>query len=133
MGAVENIRLVQQAYAAFGRGDIPAVLETLNPAVDWEAIIGAGDHVPTAGRRRGLDAVQGFFDDLASNVEFSKFEPREFFGNNETVVVLGAYAGLAKPTGRPFASDWVMVFTVRDGRIVQFREFADIGAINAAF
>lgn len=133
MGTADNTQLVQSAYAAFGRGDIPGVIATLAPAVEWQAIVGAGAHVPTTGLRRGIEGVQRFFTDLAGSVEFSQFEPREFFAGGDKVVVLGAYAGKSKMTGRTFASDWVMVFTVRDGKVVQFREYADIAAIDAAF
>jgi ketosteroid isomerase-like protein len=37
------------------------------------------------------------------------------------------------PTGRGFESDFAMVFTLRDGKVAQFQEFSDSGAINAAY
>ena len=42
-----------------------------------------------------------------------------------TKVVHDAYAA--------FDADFVMVFTLRDGKIVAFREFTDSAAVNAAF
>jgi len=33
----ENLETVKRIYAAFGRGDIPAILDTLADNVAWEA------------------------------------------------------------------------------------------------
>jgi ketosteroid isomerase-like protein len=66
----DNIKVVQEAYAAFGRGDIPALLGCLTEDIAWRPV---------------------------------------------------------------FESDFVMVFTMRDGKVAGFREFADSHAIDAAF
>jgi hypothetical protein len=83
--------------------------------------------------RRGRGAVGEFFSQLAASVQFQSFEPREFVAQGDLVVSLGHYKGTAIPTGEMFASDWAMVFRIRDGRVVQFREFADSAAIMRAF
>ena len=133
MSTQQNTKIVQEAFAAFGRGDIQAVLGTLADNVDWHAIIGAGPQVPTSGRRMGRPEVQKFFGQLAESVDFKQFEPREFIAERNKVVALGYYDGFAKTTGRPFKSDWAMVFTVANGKIAQFREYADVVNITAAF
>jgi ketosteroid isomerase-like protein len=133
MSAEENTLVVKDAYAKFGQNDIPGLLKLLSDDVDWQAVVGASPAVPTSGRRQGRDAVAKFFTDLAGAITFNKFEPREFIAQNDKVVALGYYDGKSITTGRGMKSDWVMVFTVRDGKIVQFREFADVAAINAAF
>jgi hypothetical protein len=133
MSTEQNKKIVQDAYAAFARQDIPALLNTLSNDVDWEAVTGSSPAVPTSGRRVGRDAVEKFFKDLAGGIDFKKFEPREFIAEGDRVVALGFYEGTSKKTGRAWTSDWVMIFTVRNGKIVHFREFADVAAINAAF
>ncbi len=35
MSEPENVQLIQSLYAAFGRGDIPALLEGLSDSVEW--------------------------------------------------------------------------------------------------
>lgn len=133
MGPQQNIALVQQVYAAFGRRDIPAIVNELAEDVDWQGVVGVGSNVPTGGARHGRDAVSQFFGQVADNIDFLRFEPREFLAEGDKVVTLGVYEAIAKPTGRRFASDWVMVFTIKDGKITQFREYADAGAITGAF
>jgi ketosteroid isomerase-like protein len=133
MSTQENTKLVQDAYAAFGRRDIAGLVGMMAGDIDWQAIVGASSKVPTSGRRVGHGQVTKFFSDLGGAVEFDRFEPREFIAERDKVVALGHYAGTSKTTGRRFASDWVMVFTIRDGKVAHFREFADVAAINAAY
>jgi ketosteroid isomerase-like protein len=129
----QNTEIVRQTYAAFGRGDIPALLDLLDDDIEWQATIGAAPHVPTAGKRFGKQAVAEFFRILSQTIEFSHFEPREFIAQGDQVVILGSYAGRAKATGRTFAEEWAMVDTLKNGKIVRFREYVNAAAINAAF
>lgn len=133
MSAQENTKIVQDAYAAFGRGDVAALLGMMTDDVDWQAVLGVGPNVPTGGPRRGRDEVGKFFKQLAESVDFKQFEPREFVAERDKVVALGFYHGVARPTGRAFKSDWVMVYTIRAGKVAHFREYADVVAITAAF
>jgi uncharacterized protein len=133
MSTQNNTKIVQDAYAAFGRGDIPALLALLADNIDWHAVVGVGPNVPTGGRRTGKGQVQQFFSQLAESVTLTQFEPREFIAERDKVVVLGHYAGVAKKTGRSYQSDWVMVFTIANGKVVHFREYADVLGITAAF
>ena len=133
MSAEQNTKVVQEAYAAFGRKDIPALLKLVSDDVDWQAVVGTSSAVPTSGRRMGRAQVEQFFGQLAESVDFKQFEPREFIAERDKVAVLGYYAADAIATGRGWSSDWVMVFTVQNGKIVQFREYADVAAINAAY
>jgi ketosteroid isomerase-like protein len=131
MDEARNTQVAKDAYAAFGRGDIPALLALLDPGVEWTAVVGS--RTPTSGTRRGRDGVAEFFQQLAASLEFQQFEPREFIAQRDKVVALGHYVGSWKATGRSFESDWVMIFTLRDGAIARFVEFADSAGINAAF
>ena len=133
MAEQQNTEIAKQAYAAFGRGDIPALLDLLHEDIEWQAVIGAAPHVPTAGKRRGKQAVAEFFRVLAASVEFSAFEPREFIAQGNQVVILGRYAARSRTTGRTFAEEWAMVQDFKDGKIVRFREYVNAAAINAAF
>jgi uncharacterized protein len=48
------------------------------------------------------------------------FEPREFISSGEKVAVLGWERTRVRVGGRIFESEWVHIFTTRDGRIVRF-------------
>lgn len=123
--------IVKQAYAAFGRGDIPGVLELVDNNVEWHS--GGGAKTPTSGRWHGREGVERFFATLGEHMIITFFEPRIFIEQNDRVAVIGRYAAKVKSTGRAMASDWAMVFTFRDGKIVHFTEFTDSAAENYAF
>ena len=55
MSEQDNLRTVEAVYAAFGRGDLGALLNTLGEDVVWEHP-GPAD-IPWAGDRRGRDEV----------------------------------------------------------------------------
>ena len=111
----QNVDVVQQGYEAFGRGDIPAVLELLTDDVEWTEQ--GPSVIPFAGTFRGREGIAEFFTLLDETLEFEQFEPRKFVGQGDTVVVVGYERGLVKPTGRTFEHEWAHVYTLRDGKI----------------
>ena len=133
MHEAENTKVVQDAYAAFGRGDIPALLGYMADDIHWRPVIGTAKHVPFSGERRGKAAVGEFFKQVSESEDFQQFEPREFVAQGEKVVTLGHYRAVAKATGKTFESDFVMVFTLRGGKVAAFQEFTDSAGINEAF
>lgn len=83
---MSNIATVKEIYEAFGRGDVPAILEKLDEGVEWETQVPVDD-VPWLQARRGRDNVPGFFESLAP-LDFKKFEPHTFFESGDKVFVL---------------------------------------------
>ena len=74
----------------------------------------------------------GWVGGLASTVEYTTFEPREFIAQGDQVVVIGSERARVKATGRVVDTDWVMVFTIRDGKVVRFRDYYDTAPSLAA-
>lgn len=122
---------VQNLYAAFGRGDLPFILDRLAEDVEWG--YPGPDTIPYAGRFQGRNAVAGFFAKLGESVEFQAFEPRTFLSEGGTVVVLGRERGSARRTGRAFDVDWAHVFVLREGKVASFVEYTNTSAVAAAF
>jgi uncharacterized protein len=127
-----NLQVVHQAYAAFGEGDVPGVLAMLTDNVRWSTP-GPPDVIPYAGLRTGHEQVAGYFQSFGGAVEVTEFEPQTFFAQEDMVVVLGHYALRVKSTGNAVETDWVHAFTLRDGKIAEFRGYEDSAAIVAAF
>ena len=126
-----NLDVVKRFYGAFGRGDIPTALGLLADDVEWT--FQAPSVIPFAGTRRGREGVAQFFSLVGETLEFQQFEPREFVGQGDTVVVLGYERNLIKPTGRTFEQEWAHVYTLRDGKIAKHRGVEDTAAYVAAF
>jgi len=131
MSQEQNTRLVQDAYAAFQRGDIAALLNLLTDDVSW-FVPGPKDIIPFLGQRRGRDQVKQFFSQLADSEEAEQFDPRQLIAQGEQVVSLGHYRWRVKATGRRYESDFAHVFTVQNGKISGFQEYTDThAAVNA--
>jgi ketosteroid isomerase-like protein len=128
MSEQSNVQVIQEAYAAFQRGDIQSILNSLSEDVEW---IAPGVE-PVAGTYRGKEGAAQFFRKVKETVEFSAFEPREYVAQGDRVIALGNYRGTGSATGKSYQSDWVMSFTLRDGKVTKFQEFTDTAAIAAA-
>src|SRR5213596_1852310 len=65
--------LLHEMYEAFGRGDIPAILDRLDENVEWDTQYDS-PAAPWLEPRRGRQNIAGFFEALAP-LQFTKFEP----------------------------------------------------------
>ena len=131
MSEQTNTDVVRQAYEAFGSGDIPAMLELLTD--DVEFTMQGPPVLPYAGTHRGREGVAEFFSLLGENLEFERFEPREFVAQGDTVVVLGDDRSIVKSTGRAFEEEWAHVYTFRDGKVAKGLLIEDTAAQVVAF
>ena len=126
-----NAEVVQQVYAAFGQGDILAVLRLLTDDVEWT--LQGPSVIPWAGTHHGHEGVTEFFSLIGETLEFEQFEPRKYVAQGDTVVVLGHERSLVKPTGRGVEQEWAHVYTLRDGKIATGLFIEDTAAQVEAF
>jgi uncharacterized protein len=94
----------------------------------------SGGPMQDAGNTRGVQDAYTAFErgDIRHTVAFERFEPAEFIAQGDKVVVLG-HCAAKTPAGKRFVSDWVMVFALRNGKVVSFQEFTDSAAIDRAY
>jgi uncharacterized protein len=131
MSEQDNKQVVQAIFESFGRGDIEGVLGHLSETVVWSAP-GPSD-VSYYGERRGHSGAAEFFQQLGSNVTFESFEPGEFIAEGDNVVVLGRERGRVNATGKTFDNHWALVFTIRDGKVTDFKLYENTAAVAEAF
>ena len=131
VSADENTRTAQSGYEAFGQGDMAALAELMTDDIEWVSP-GDPDHNPNAGTFNGKDAVLGWFGGLASTLDFTTFEPREFIAQNDKVVCLVYAEATVRDTGRAFVSHEAQVWTFRDGKLTRFQNYLDTAAADAA-
>ena len=132
MKSQENLAAVKEAYAAFGRGDIPLVLEMMAEDVHWTTP-GPRDLVPFAGEFKGRPAVAEYFTSLAATEETLAFEPHEFIVQGELVVACVFYRARVRATGRIYETETVHIFRFYNGRVIGFREYLDTALMAAAY
>ena len=120
-----NIDTVKQIYEAFGRGDIPAIVDKLDQNVEWDV------EIPTPGvrwlqPRRGAASVPAFFESLAPR-SFQRFEPHTFFAEGNKVFVLIAMDATHVATGKQyrFPYEGHLWFFDDAGKVVKYQHVTD--------
>jgi ketosteroid isomerase-like protein len=126
-----NTEIVKKAYDCFGKGDIAGLLDLNADDIKWTIPVVEGAEF--SGSRTGKPAVAEFFKQLAEAEDFSHFAPNEFIAEGDRVIALGSSTATIKETGKTFKTDWVHVFTVKNGKITNFTEFFDNAAANRAY
>lgn len=122
--AQENIELVRSIYAAFGAGDVNAVIARMAPDIEWNE----AENFPYADGNpyRGPEAVlTGVFARLGSEWEAFAAVPEEFLDAGDTVLVLGRYSGRHKATGRAVDAQMVHLWRVAGGKATAFQQYTD--------
>jgi ketosteroid isomerase-like protein len=129
MSSDKNIETVKAMYAAFGRGDIPFVLEQIADQgfQDWRVNSATTSaRVPWHKNYTSKREVPGFFQALNESVEHLRLEPRDFASNGNQVYVTLDLTLKVRATGKVVdMNDVVHVFTFKDGRVVKLRSSED--------
>lgn len=123
---------IHALYAAFGRGDIPTILEQLSPEVEWE--YGAQPNpIPWLQPRHGHAGARTFFEELGQQMRIEHFAPKHIVADGAIVVVVLDITFVVLATGkRVVEEDEVHLWRFGDdGRIARFRHRLDT-ALQAA-
>ena len=131
MGIQENKQIVMEGYRLFQSGDIRKLLDLYHDDAEWAGP--ESDLLPFAGTFHGKAGIAEFFSKLNASAQAQQFEPAQFIAEGDKVVACGRAIWLAKPTGRSYASAWVHVFTLRDGKVSRFEAYYDTAATEKAF
>lgn len=121
---MSNVDLVKALYAAFAKGDVPAVLASLDPQVQWSEA--EGYTYAAANPYVGPDAVlKGVFMRLASEFDNFAVSPGNVIDGGNSVVVEGRYTGMVKATGTPLDAQFAHVWELRGNKVVRFQQYTD--------
>ncbi|NNF60838.1 MAG: SnoaL-like domain-containing protein [Gammaproteobacteria bacterium] len=129
--SIENLNVIRDMYDAFGRGDIDAVVATLDPKVEWNE----AENFPYADRNPYIGpqaVVEGVFSRLASEWEYWSLDMEQFLDAGDYVVVTGRYHATHKGTGKDIRAQFAHVWQLHDGKAVRFQQYADTAQVAAA-
>ena len=117
-----NKEIVENIYASFATGDVPAVLGAMAEDIQWTE----ADGFPLAGTYVGPQAVlEGVFMRLGEIGDDYAVMPEQFVADGDTVVVLGNYAWKHKSSGEPAVVKMVHVLTLDGGKVTAFQQHVD--------
>jgi ketosteroid isomerase-like protein len=123
-----NKDILRAGYAAFNRQDIPAIIGIFDENIEWtepEWVYG-----PPGGTLHGRDEVlQRVFEPISEQFDSLELDPREYYGEGDTVVIVGSFKlrpkGVSQTLDVPFAHVWQL----RDGKCVSMRNYIDVAEL----
>jgi ketosteroid isomerase-like protein len=115
---------VNELYSAYRAGDAARVAALVDDDIDW-VIHGPVDLFPFQGARRGKAAVMEALAGIAEKYELKRYENKYIIVEGERAAVLSQTAFVQRSTQRTLSMQLVNLMRVKDGKIVEFREFSD--------
>ena len=122
---MNHLETVRDIYTAFGRQDVPAILERLAPDVDWEYAY-RDEGVPWLLPRHGREGALAFLQSLSA-LQLTKFDVQHVLGEGNLVVALINVEGVVVATGKRLVEEnevHLWFFNER-GLVQRFRHVAD--------
>ena len=118
----ENVEIVMEAHAAVGRRDLDGFLLVWHPEAEYRAAVtqvveGEG------GVFRGHDGMRRWWSDLDDLFDDLRTEVREVQDLGEAVLVVFVTHGRGKHSGLTIAEPLAQILTVREGKIIQARDY----------
>jgi uncharacterized protein len=134
----DNAKTVQTIYEAFGRGDVPFILEQLADDVRWEDHFAGWSlhdkNIPYLTARRGVADVVGFFEALAPWT-VHEVDVMAIIGDGDRIVAEFAMEA-TQANGRRFRDEELHLWEFDgNGKVTRFRHYCDTAkhvALNAS-
>jgi len=126
-----NAKTIRDIYEAFGRGDVPAILERCSPDAEF-SFEGGSPSVPWHGPWRGSAAIGRFFGTITEAVTFQSFEPRHFATSASEVAVLVHLRYEIRATKKVVDELQVHWWSLRAGKVSGLRHHEDTAQVIAA-
>ena len=122
-----RVETVQRIYEAFGRADVPAILDALAEDVRWEHWADWTPHragIAHLAPRTGREGVGEFFA-IVGQWEIAEFAVLDLMASERQVVAQVEIAATL-PNGNSFRDQELHLWTFdEDGRVCAFRHYVD--------
>jgi quercetin dioxygenase-like cupin family protein/ketosteroid isomerase-like protein len=130
---IDPISTVMSIYDAFGRGDVPGILQQLDPDVRWDHGV-RRTAVPYLVERTDVDGAAEFFRAVGEQLEISRFDVGTVVASGGDVMARIHISGRNRLTGLaidefPEVHHWVVG---EHGRVVEFTHIGDWAAHEMA-
>ncbi len=120
----ENVEAFKRAVEANNRGDDDALLQEIDPDVEWHGVMGVmfGEEATVL---RGHAGVLEYLRDLEEGFTVRDIQWSEFRDLGERIVVLGHVRGQGRGSGIELDSRYGAVAEFRQGKIISYRDYFD--------
>jgi ketosteroid isomerase-like protein len=119
----QNVDIVRASWDAWSRGDMDALFEFYDPAVEWDM---THSYIPDMGVFHGHEGIREFFRAWGEFFAEYHAEPEQFIAADDSVMVRVKQAGRGRisAVGVEMPTYW-QLYTLRDGRAVRVAIYRD--------
>ena len=130
-----NLQTINRIYEAFGKGDIPTIIDFLSENVQWEQWADNSAqkaNVPWLLSRKGHEGAIDFFKSLA-NLEILDFQVLSIMSNENQVAVEFMLEANVPATGGHYRDEEIHLWTFdMQGKVTRLRHYIDTAKHIAA-
>jgi ketosteroid isomerase-like protein len=125
--SLENVEIARRFYEPAAKGkeemlaEMPRIMAFCDPEVEWTEDPSRAD----AGTYRGHEGVRAALEGWLDAFDEYSFTVQRFVDCGDDVLVIGREEGRGAVSGAPVSTTNHELITIRDGKIVRFREFYD--------
>ena len=126
MTTEQNIQIIDSLYNAFSTGDMPTVLGSMHPKIEWNEA--ESNSLADGNPYIGPDAIlEGVFARLGANNEYFSLQDIKLHGMSDNMVLATLrYDAKVKATGKSYNAQVAHLFTLDDeGKITAFQQYVD--------
>ena len=127
---MSNVQLAKDIYAAFGRGDIPTVLATFHPEIEWRQAEGNPYNLDGSAWIGPQAVLENLFMRIGAEWDGFTITIRTIHDAGEYVIIEGRYTGTFKPSGRKLDSQLCHVLGFSDGKLVSFQQYLNTAQLQ---
>ncbi|MGH3153136.1 MAG: nuclear transport factor 2 family protein, partial [Streptosporangiaceae bacterium] len=114
-----------ELYDALGRGDMPAVLDAIDPGIQWREP-GSNPRHFSSRSWHGLNTiVNNLFTRLAAEWDGFTVRPEEFYEAGSVIVVEARYTGTCRQTGMELDARVCHIWKFSDGKVTSFQQYVN--------
>jgi uncharacterized protein len=114
-----DVEIVQRALEAFEQGGVDATLRFYDAEVTWRE----AEDEPEAETYRGHNGLRALVQKWLVPFDDLRIEPEEFIDAGEAVVMPYMFRGRERSSGNDITAPETWVFSLRDGKICEVREY----------
>ncbi|WP_373059293.1 nuclear transport factor 2 family protein [Zunongwangia sp. H14] len=124
-----NLKVIQNLYLAFSRGDISAITACMDPGIEWNE----AENFPYADRNPYIGPqaiVDGVFARIGEEWEYWNVTNINYYEMyNNKILVTGRYSIKNRKNGVKSSIQMAHLWELENGKIKKFQQFADTKAI----
>jgi ketosteroid isomerase-like protein len=119
----ENVEIVRRAFEAFRANDFEALFAIVSPSI---AVYPNPDEPGASSRHEGWEGMFDYLVNWYAGWEDYSVEPTQFIEAGDYVVVDARETGIAEQSGIRVEQTFSHAFELRDGQIVEWRQFGPL-------